>query len=170
MTIVLVRGTHLSISSGESSDRPFYFRLLVPLALLVRTSSVNFCEKAILFGGTFMFPQPYSVEPLCLPLVGFSVRCEATTSLALARTTSHSAADFPLSSLTTWPRLTCRPLSEVRDGLMLFRYLKAEYILGADAIIHVASPLPNAGTPEVILDVRNRQTSIFYQLVDQVLF
>jgi hypothetical protein len=42
---------------------------------------------------------------------------------------------------------------------MQFRHLTAEYILGTDAIIHVASPLPDTGTPEVILDVRDRQTS-----------
>jgi hypothetical protein len=31
--------------------------------------------------------------------------------------------------------------------------------LGVDAIIHVASPLAHTAAPEVILDVRNRQTS-----------
>ena len=31
-------------------------------------------------------------------------------------------------------------------------------LLGVDAIIHVASPLANAGTPQVILDVRGADT------------
>ena len=30
-----------------------------------------------------------------------------------------------------------------------------KHVLGVDAIIHVASPLPNAATPEVVLDVRS---------------
>jgi hypothetical protein len=32
--------------------------------------------------------------------------------------------------------------------------LEAECILGVDAVIHVASPLPNSATPQGILDVR----------------
>jgi hypothetical protein len=31
-------------------------------------------------------------------------------------------------------------------------------MLGVDAIIHVASPLPNAGAPQVTLDVRGVDT------------
>ena len=37
---------------------------------------------------------------------------------------------------------------------LLFLYSEAEYVPGVDAIIHVASPLANAATPQVILDVR----------------
>jgi hypothetical protein len=36
--------------------------------------------------------------------------------------------------------------------------LEVEYILGVDAIIHVASPLPNSGAPQVIVDVRGADT------------
>ena len=35
---------------------------------------------------------------------------------------------------------------------------EAERILGVDAIIHVASPLPNTATPQVIIDVRGPHT------------
>ena len=38
---------------------------------------------------------------------------------------------------------------------LLFLYSsEAEYAAGVDAVIHVASPLANAGSPQVILDVR----------------
>ena len=36
-------------------------------------------------------------------------------------------------------------------------------MLGVDAIIHVASPLPNAGTPQVILDVSGAH--IWFQIL-----
>ena len=36
----------------------------------------------------------------------------------------------------------------------LFQYSEAEYVTGVDAIIHVASPLANAASPQVILHVR----------------
>ena len=58
MSIVLVRGTHSYISSGESSDWLIYLQVTVPLVLLARTSSANFCEKVILLGGSHMFPSP----------------------------------------------------------------------------------------------------------------
>ena len=37
--------------------------------------------------------------------------------------------------------------------------ISLKHVLGVDAIIHVASPLPNTGTPEVILDVRSNKIS-----------
>ncbi len=42
----------------------------------------------------------------------------------------------------------------------------AEYTLGVDAIIHVASPLVNAATTDVILDVRSNQ---FLLLAEQLI-
>ena len=37
--------------------------------------------------------------------------------------------------------------------------MSLKHVLGVDAIIHIASPLPNNGTPEVILDVRSNKIS-----------
>jgi hypothetical protein len=39
-----------------------------------------------------------------------------------------------------------------------FLILGTECMIGVDAIIHVASPLSNAGTPQLILDVRGADT------------
>jgi hypothetical protein len=48
-------------------------------------------------------------------------------------------------------------------------FQKAEYITGVNAIIHVASPLPNTADPQVILDVRSADTrsSFLYFLIFQ---
>ena len=51
--------------------------------------------------------------------------------------------------------------SEAVKGLYranLLSTLEAECILGVDAIIHVASPLPAKAAPQVILDVRGAHT------------
>ena len=44
-----------------------------------------------------------------------------------------------------------------RDSLLC---PKAECVSGVDVIIHVASPLPNTSTPQVILDVRGARAQI----------
>ena len=40
------------------------------------------------------------------------------------------------------------------------RFSKTEYISGVDVIMHVASPLPNAASPQVILEVRIGNTHV----------
>ena len=45
-----------------------------------------------------------------------------------------------------------------RDSQLLS--VKAECVSGVDVIMHVASPLPNSSTPQVILDVRSARAQI----------
>jgi hypothetical protein len=43
-----------------------------------------------------------------------------------------------------------------------------EYISGVDAIMHVASALPNTGEPQVILEVRGAQSRVQVVVVSNV--
>ena len=61
------------------------------------------------------------------------------------RFTTTVIEDLATSDLSQAVEGSCGPLS---------LYSEAEYVAGVDAIIHVASPLANAASPQVILDVR----------------
>ena len=49
-----------------------------------------------------------------------------------------------------------------RANLLSTSDLEAECTLGVDAIIHVASPLPNTAVPQVIVGVRGPHTSFMF--------
>jgi hypothetical protein len=49
-----------------------------------------------------------------------------------------------------------------RANLLSTFDLEAECTLGVDAIIHVASPLPNTAVPQVIVNVRGPHTSFMF--------
>jgi len=130
------------------------FRLLVHLALSALTSLMSFCGKATLLGGAHIFISfPTRTGTLLLIIVVVS----AVRSHNVARISKSYESYGDRFTTTVIEDLATSDLSQAVKGSceLLFLYSsEAEYAAGVDAIIHVASPLANAGSPQVILDVR----------------
>jgi hypothetical protein len=129
----------------------------VPLALLARTSSASFCEKVTLLGGTCISPtRPVVLTP------GAGV-VSAVRSRNVTRVNKSYESFGDRFSTTVIDELVTSDLSDAVKGMRCVGPLfpvswnpMAEHILGVDAIIHVASPLPHANA-DVVLDVRSSQ-------------
>ena len=135
----------------------------MPLALLGRTSSANFCETVTLLGGTHIFPSPIVLTPGANPPPRAGV-VSAVRSRNVTRVNKSYESFGDRFSVTVIDDLVTSDLSGAVKGMRcvgplvpVSSYPMAEHILGVDAIIHVASPLPNANA-DVVLDVRSSQT------------
>src|SRR6266702_7002617 len=110
-------------------------------------------------------PQSYSVDPpvLTLPPPRAGV-VSAVRSRNVTRVNKSYESFGDRFSVTVIDDLVTSNLSGAVKGMRcvgplvpVSSYPMAEHILGVDAIIHVASPLPNANA-DVVLDVRSSQT------------
>jgi hypothetical protein len=121
----------------------------VPLALLALTLLMNFCAKVTLLGGKHIFTCTRT-------LLLITVVVSAVRSHNVARITKSYESYGDRFTTTVIEDLATSDLSQAVKGScgLPFLYSEAECVPGVDAIIHVASPLANAASPQVILDVR----------------
>ena len=112
---------------------------------------MSFCGKVTLLGGTHTHVLFTRARTLLLIIVVVS----AVRSHNVGRITKSYESYGDRFTTTVIEDLATSDLSQAVKGSceLLFIYSEAEYVPGVDAIIHVASPLANAASPQVILDV-----------------
>ena len=127
-------------------------RSLVPLALSALTLLMNFCAKVTLLGGKHIYVLFTCTRTFLL----ITVVVSAVRSHNVARINKSYESYGDRFTTTVIEDLATSDLSQAVKGLceLPFLYSEAECVPGVDAIIHVASPLANAASPQVILDVR----------------
>jgi nucleoside-diphosphate-sugar epimerase len=155
MTIVLVSDTHLFTSSGTSNTDWLSHCQVTGASGFVGSHVVG----ELLREGYTVRGYVYTQQKPRLLVLTSGVVVSSVRSHNVARVSKSHKSFGDRFSTVTIDDLVTSDLQAVVKGTRCARAasssMSLKHVLGVNAIIHVASPLPNTATPEVILDVRS---------------